>query len=112
MNHPESSVVAGEEAKPLQVAEKPRFNGSDYDHERDAPRLTKQLERVFALMKDGSWRSLNVIAAVTKDPEASISAQLRHLRKERFGAHGVEKRYRGFGLYEYRLVLNRKDLFE
>ena len=42
------------------------------------------------------------------DPEASASAQLRHLRKPRFGSHTVEKRNRGareFGLWEYRLTL-------
>ncbi|KKL56177.1 hypothetical protein LCGC14_2247980, partial [marine sediment metagenome] len=32
------------------------------------------------------------IEDLTGDPPASISAQLRHLRKERFGAHTVERR--------------------
>lgn len=93
------------------MTELARFNGSDYVHERDAARLTGQLERVKELMKDGQWRSLPAIAKATGDPEASISAQLRHLRKDRFGGHFVDKRYQGHGLYEYRLTLNRKDLF-
>jgi hypothetical protein len=86
----------------------PHFNGSDYDHERDAPRLMGQMLRIFNLMSDGNWRTLREIANATGDPESSISAQLRHLRKPRFGSHVVEKRNRGdraVGLFEYRLVV-------
>ena len=86
------------------------FNGSDYIHDRDAPRLTSQLERVYALMRDGRYRTLSGIAEATGDPPASISAQLRHLRKDRFGGHAVEKRYLGNGLFEYRLVVNPQQL--
>lgn len=88
------------------------FDGRTFDPARDGPRLTRQHNRVFALMKDGAWRTLAVIAAACGDPEASISARLRDLRKERFGGHGVDRRRAGPGLFEYRLVLNRKDLFE
>ena len=86
-----------------------RFNGSDYVHERDAPRLTGQLQRIFNLMKDGVWRTLSEIESYTNAPAASISAQLRHLRKPRFGSHIVNKRHRGEpknGLYEYQLIVN------
>lgn len=82
----------------------PYFGGSDYVHERDAPRLQPQMERVKALMADGKWRTLKQIAKATGDPEASVSAQLRHLRKPRFGWHVIEKRYVGNGLYEYRMA--------
>ena len=60
-------------------------------------------------MVDGAWRTLNDIEILTRDPQASISAQLRHLKKERFGAHTVDHRPRGDrknGLYEYRLIPN------
>lgn len=83
-----------------------RFNGSDYSPKHDNVRLTKQIKRVFDLMKDGEWRTLDEIAFNTDDPEASVSAQLRNLRKDRFGAHEVNKRIRGerkHGLYEYQL---------
>jgi len=83
-----------------------RFNGSDYDHEKDSPRLTGQILRVFNLMRDGQWRSLSDIAHQTGDPEASVSAQLRHLRKPRFGAHEVRKQNAGGGLFHYQLVPN------
>lgn len=84
-----------------------RFDGDDYVPKRDDPRLTRQHIRIRDLMLDGVWRTLGEIAAVTGDPEASISAQLRHLRKPRFGALTVQKRHRGngaVGLYEYRIV--------
>ena len=83
-----------------------RFNGSDYDHVRDGPRLSSQLERVYHLMADGQARTLGEISDLTGDPHASVSAQLRHLRKTRFGGHSVSKEYLGHGLYRYRLAVN------
>ena len=85
-----------------------RFNGADYQPERDNPRLTSQLQRIYTLMADGLWRPLWEIAAETDAPEASISAQLRHLRKPRFGGHTVERRYIGGGLYHYRLIVKER----
>lgn len=84
-----------------------RFDGSDYVPERDNARLTGQLLRIFNTMADRQWRTLGEIEAETGDPQASISAQLRHLRKPRFGAYRVEKQHRGDpedGLYEYRVL--------
>lgn len=84
-----------------------RFSGPDYDPKKDNARLTGQLLRIFNCMKDGIWRTLFEIEEITGDPQASISAQLRHLRKERFGSHTIEKRRRGddlHGLWEYRLT--------
>ena len=83
---------------------KEMFNGSDYVPERDDVRLSGQIERVWNCMKDGKPRTLDEIAKATGDPHASISAQLRHLRKERFGGHVVEKEHIGNGLYRYTLI--------
>lgn len=80
-----------------------RFDGADYVHERDSVRLTGQLLRVFDAIKDGNWYTLNAIAEVTEDPPASVSAQLRHLRKPRFGGYNIEKKHIENGLYVYRL---------
>ena len=88
----------------------PRFDGSDYVRARDDVRLKGQLLRVWDCMSDGKWRTLGEIARLTGDPESSVSAQLRHLRKERFGAHTIEKEYREFGLYEYRLIVNKESV--
>lgn len=59
-------------------------------------------------MIDGKFRTLSEIARETGDPEASISAQLRHLKKPRFGSYIIEKQRRGDrnqGLFEYRLLM-------
>ena len=88
----------------------PHFNGPSYDPILDHKRLTKQIGRVFNAMIDGSWRTLDQINRITGDPQASISAQLRHLRKERFGGYLVDKKRRGNkhdGLWEYRLRRDR-----
>ncbi len=84
----------------------PRFDGADYDRTRDDVRLTGQLERIWNLMRDGRWRTLREIAETTGDPESSVSAQLRHLRKARFGAHTVNRRNDGGGLYRYQVISN------
>jgi hypothetical protein len=86
------------------MVNQPRFAGVDYDHERDSHRLTGQLERVYSVMRDRQWHTLESISQVTRDPQASISAQLRHLRKARFGGYVVERRHVGGGLYEYRML--------
>ena len=82
-----------------------RFDGSDYDHKRDGIRLTGQLERVFDVMKNGQWITLRELADRSRCPEASASAQLRNLRKERFGGFEIEKKYDHMGVFFYRLKL-------
>jgi len=83
-----------------------RFNGADYKHKRDSARLTNQHNDIFNLMADGEFRTLSQIAALTGHHESSISAQLRHMRKERFGSHEVNRRHVLNGLYEYQLIVN------
>ncbi len=84
-----------------------KFNGSDYVPEFDDERLKGQIKKIYELMIDGEWRTLSEIEQLTNFGQASISAQLRHLRKERFGNHTVNKRNRGVrekGLFEYQLT--------
>jgi len=61
-------------------------------------RMPTQLEVVRQVMllaaQYGSWLTLEELARKTKFAEASISAQLRHLRKAEHGAYRVEKRRR------------------
>lgn len=76
--------------------------GPDYDETLDGERIHKQHERIRDLMRDGKRRTLAEIAEATGYPEASISAQLRHLRKERFGSWNVLKeRIEESGLWAY-----------
>lgn len=82
------------------------FAGSDYERRFDHERLAGQMRRVYNLMLDHEWRTVQEICDVTHDPGPSVLAQLGHLRKQRFGAHLVEKRPRGdriHGLWEYRM---------
>ena len=77
------------------------FAGADYVAERDRARLTGQLERIFKVIADGAWRTLEQISVAADAPHASASAQLRNLRKI---GHVIDRRHVGAGLYEYRLV--------
>jgi transcriptional antiterminator len=62
-----------------------------------------------------AWLTLSELARKTQFPEASISAQLRHLRKSEHGAYRIEKRRREWEeslrtnsnekVWEYRLAV-------
>jgi hypothetical protein len=90
-----------------QFTREPHFNGPVYDPSVDWHRLTKQHTRIRAFMlQTGAWQTLREISSKTGFPESSVSAQLRHLRKKRFGSYEVAKRHRGArksGLWEYRV---------
>ena len=81
-------------------------DGATYSQPRDQVRLNAQTQRVFDVMRDGEWRTLDRISFVTGDPEASVSARLRDLRKERFGGHTVDREHVEGGLWRYRLTVN------
>jgi len=83
------------------------FDGSDIVQELDQVRLSGQLKKIYDLMKDRKFRTLPEIEAATGIGQASASAQLRNLRKERFGSFTVNKQRRGepgAGLFEYQLT--------
>jgi hypothetical protein len=85
---------------------KPSFEGPREENEpARVRRLTGQILDVFNCVKDGKKWTLMDIEIVTAHPQASISAQLRHLRKKRFGGFVVEKEHVGDGLYYYWLPL-------
>lgn len=93
-----------------------------YDEKLDGARLDDQLHEILAVMlhagTTGTWLTLREIWQLTKHGESSISAQLRNLRKPKYGSYLVEKRRRGEpgrGLWEYRVskpVLEHRDVFE
>jgi hypothetical protein len=94
----------------------PGTYGSEFDQQIDGERLQTQLEVIAEVMlaafNRGEWLSLAEIEERTGYPSASISAQLRHLRKKKFGGHKVEKRRRSHhdggrgGTYEYMVCPN------
>lgn len=86
------------------------FAGADYNEARDKERLTTQLQRILAVMSDGAWRTVERLVSElrlahpsVRFPEASVSAQLRNLRKI---GYRVETRniLAGGLLYEYRVA--------
>lgn len=65
--------------------------------------MPKQMQRVYDAMKDKRWRTLWQIEALTGDPQASISARLRDLKKL---GYSIKKRKRDnpyLGVFEYRM---------
>jgi len=82
------------------------FYGPAFDPALDEERLNDQILRVYRCMNDSLWRTLGEISESTGAPEASVSAQLRNLRKVEYGSFVVERRRRGLattGLWEYQL---------
>lgn len=84
----------------------PKFDGDDYNHTRDYSRLKGQILDIFDLMKDGKWRSLAEIEEITGHGQSSVSAQLRNLRKDKFGSYKVERVHVQNGFYKYRLDIH------
>lgn len=80
----------------------------DFDGDGISPadhlRLGAQARRVLDVVADGQWRTLAELASATGDPESSVSARLRDLRKPKFGGYGIDRRLRSPGLHEYRLT--------
>ena len=83
---------------------RPKFGGETFDQDRDGPRLNRQCQTVFDLMQDRKWRTLREISRSCNEPEASVSARLRDLRKPRFGSYNVERRHVAAGIWEYRVL--------
>jgi len=90
---------------------KPDFDGQTYERELDQVRLAGQMLDVFRLMKSGAWWTLRELEDASYAPQASISARLRDLRKEKFGGHTVERQRIGgrSGTYQYRLIVNYRQ---
>jgi len=66
---------------------------------RFAPRRQRDVlcDVMLSARECETWLTLDELAKLTHYPPASISAQLRHLRKPQFGAFVVEKRLRKAG---------------
>jgi len=90
-------------------------SGAAYVPSLDKARLSLQIERVRLYLLRGEWKTLREMKAALEAiyapahfPEASLSAQLRNLRKEPYRLR-VERRRRdgvhgaGAGIWEYRL---------
>ena len=75
--------------------------------EQILPRAHEQMWDASQIVTDAGWMTLREISVLTNYGEASISAQLRHLRKPHFGGYLIAKRRRGAvmtGAWEYRIA--------
>ncbi len=100
-------LFSGELLRDEATFSKSEFDGVTYEPKFDATRLRGEMARVYKLMSDSYWRTLREISDLTGDPEASVSARLRDLRKTKFGGHTVNRRRRGNpkqGIFEYQLL--------
>ena len=82
------------------------FDGLTASKSLDDIRLKGLLHRVYRLMLDHRWRTLEEIKKEVGGSEAGVSARLRDLRKEKFGAMTINKKRLGDGkrgLWVYRL---------
>jgi hypothetical protein len=79
----------------------PDFKGDTIDIERDGKRLNLQARRVHAVMRDHEWHTLAEISTATGDPEASVSARLRDLRRWGFT---IDRQHLRNGLHQYRMA--------
>jgi len=92
------------------VLKAPHFDGDTYDPELDHLRLTTQLDRVRDLLLRHSpiWLTLSQVSAMLAEPEASVSARIRDLRKAKFGGFEVQARrqptFGRRGIWEYRIM--------
>ena len=77
--------------------------GPAYVPERDERRLNAQLGAIWDYIRDQHWFTLAEVEGELGYPQASSSAQIRHLRKPKFGGHRIIKRYIDSGLWEYQL---------
>lgn len=84
-------------------------------HRAGVPPTQREILRdvMLAAGKYGAWMTLRELARLTRYGEASISAQLRHLRRAECGGYALEKRVRSgevvgseehFVVWEYRLT--------
>jgi hypothetical protein len=94
-----SSIGASQAAADLaRIPEGVRATVSSKPGEYDARRLRSQREIIRDVMISAAdcetWLTLGELRALTRYGEASISAQLRHLRKTENGGYDVIKRHR------------------
>lgn len=85
----------------------PHFPSEAYDPELDYGRLTAQMRRLWAVIVDGRWHTLAELEQAADGPQGSLSADLRSLRKPKFGGFVVARKRvtEEGGTWAYRLVL-------
>lgn len=79
------------------------FKGTTYVPELDFDRLSNNLQRVYATLKDGAWHTADELRQVGG---VEATRRMRDLRGDAWGPLRIESRRVDDGLWEYRLDLN------
>jgi hypothetical protein len=93
-NEPPAEACAGDADVDTEQKRALRAPTSEVSPEEDETQLAAIRELMTRAGARGIWLTLAEIAEATEFGEASISAQLRHLRKAHHGGYDVEKRRR------------------
>lgn len=97
-----------------------KIDGFAYEPDLDEERLRTQMRQVFSILKSTyDWLTVEQISNIMGErfdvqaPEASVSAQIRNLRKRANGGYLIRGRYRkGARIYEYKLIGQADSLFQ
>ena len=85
----------------MDLKNEPDFDGDDYQPARDKKRLTTGQHKVRMYMERSPvYQTIMQISEALDMYPPSVSADLRNLRKERFGGRTVDRRYVRNGVYE------------
>ena len=66
-------------------------------------RMSTILGRTFETMRDGQWRTLSDIEAITGDDAKKIASRLRDLRMTRYGGYSIDTQQVSAYVWKYRL---------
>jgi hypothetical protein len=90
----------------------PRFDSGVELTKADHQRLGAQIQRVLSVLSDGGWYSVPDLQDCiwaqfrVRDPEPSLSAQIRNLKKSKHGGHTIERKREG-NRYYFRLAVEK-----
>ena len=88
--------------------EQMHFHGPEITKE-EKKRMGGNMLKVFRIMKDGKWRTIDEIRHLgVSSPPQSVAIYLRAFREPRYGSHEVPKRKLRINarIFEYRLIVN------
>jgi hypothetical protein len=98
------------DVQPDLLSRAPVFDSGVELAKADHLRLGKQIARVLSVLSDGRWYTVPELQDEifgrfnVRDPEPSLSAQIRNLKKQKHGGHDI-RRIRVGNVYKFRLVV-------
>jgi hypothetical protein len=81
-------------------------DGQSYSRERDLERLDSAMGRIFRLLGDGRWHTVEEMTDAGRCSPTGATARYRDLSKPKFGGFKTESKNFGGGLWKYRRVIS------